>query len=119
LTEETLSSCNNEAPDAESCLDNLFDEATPCPVLEHRDLNSRRRIPFYDDGTVDTGSSFDLFDKVSWPTNKEITSSQYEIRMYLQEKRVKYGFDTLETEWWHFTLNDEPFPETYFDFDVE
>jgi D-alanyl-D-alanine dipeptidase len=25
------------------------------------------------------------------------------------------GFRPLETEWWHFTLEDEPFPETYFD----
>ena len=28
------------------------------------------------------------------------------------------GFEGLETEWWHFTLRDEPYPETFFDFPV-
>ena len=29
------------------------------------------------------------------------------------------GFDVLDTEWWHFTLRNEPYPNKYFDFDVE
>ena len=31
----------------------------------------------------------------------------------------KNGFEPLDTEWWHYTLADEPYPDTYFDFDVE
>jgi D-alanyl-D-alanine dipeptidase len=31
----------------------------------------------------------------------------------------KYGFINLESEWWHFTLKDEPYPDTYFDFVIE
>ena len=31
----------------------------------------------------------------------------------------KYGFVNYEKEWWHFTLRNEPFPETYFDFVIE
>ena len=32
---------------------------------------------------------------------------------------IAAGFKGLETEWWHFTLRDEPYPETFFDFPVE
>jgi D-alanyl-D-alanine dipeptidase len=28
------------------------------------------------------------------------------------------GFVNYEKEWWHFTLKNEPFPNTYFDFDI-
>ncbi|MCR5401705.1 MAG: hypothetical protein K6E78_08950 [Treponema sp.] len=31
---------------------------------------------------------------------------------------VRKGFSTLDCEWWHFTLKDEPFPDTYFEFSV-
>ena len=29
------------------------------------------------------------------------------------------GFKPYDKEWWHFTLNQEPFPQTYFDFPIE
>jgi D-alanyl-D-alanine dipeptidase len=32
---------------------------------------------------------------------------------------TKHGFRPLAEEWWHFTLVDEPFPDTYFDFVAE
>jgi D-alanyl-D-alanine dipeptidase len=28
------------------------------------------------------------------------------------------GFRRYDSEWWHYTLRDEPFPHTYFDFPV-
>ena len=31
---------------------------------------------------------------------------------------MRHGFKPFPTEWWHFTLKDEPFPDTYFDFPV-
>jgi len=88
------------------------------PILEYRILGNGKTIPFYDDNSVDMGSSFDLFDSVSTYTNKEVSKLQYEMRMYLQSKMIKYGFDPFEAEWWHFTLKNEPFPDTYFDFDI-
>ncbi len=30
----------------------------------------------------------------------------------------KHGFRPYPNEWWHFTLRNEPFPKTYFDFPV-
>ncbi len=31
---------------------------------------------------------------------------------------LSHGFDPLDSEWWHFTLHGEPYPDTYFDFPV-
>jgi D-alanyl-D-alanine dipeptidase len=31
----------------------------------------------------------------------------------------KHGWQSYPQEWWHFTLKDEPFPDTYFDFPIE
>jgi D-alanyl-D-alanine dipeptidase len=30
----------------------------------------------------------------------------------------KHGFNPYPQEWWHFTLKNEPYPDTYFDFPV-
>jgi D-alanyl-D-alanine dipeptidase len=30
-----------------------------------------------------------------------------------------HGLKPLDEEWWHFTLRNEPFPDTYFTFPVK
>jgi len=67
---------------------------------------------------VDMGSPFDMFSEVSHPDYRGITDRQYENRMTLQRVMVRNGFVPIDCEWWHFTLEDEPFPETYFEFPV-
>ena len=67
---------------------------------------------------VDMGSPFDMFSEVSHPDYKGITKEQYDNRMLLQSVMMRNGFDPFDTEWWHFTLRDEPFPDTYFEFPV-
>ena len=67
---------------------------------------------------VDMGSPFDYFSPVSHPDYKGISQSQFENRMLLQKLMVQGGFEPFECEWWHFTLKDEPFPDTYFDFPI-
>ena len=67
---------------------------------------------------VDMGSPFDLFSEVSHPDYRGITDEQYENRMILQKVMVRGGFRPLDCEWWHFTLEDEPYPDTYFEFPV-
>jgi D-alanyl-D-alanine dipeptidase len=67
---------------------------------------------------VDMGSPFDMFSEVSHPDYKGVTEEQYQNRMYLQKIMVRGGFVPYECEWWHFTLADEPYPDTYFDFPV-
>ena len=67
---------------------------------------------------VDMGSPFDLFSEVSHPDYRGITDEQYVNRMYLRDAMVRNGFTPIFCEWWHFTLADEPYPETYFEFPV-
>ena len=67
---------------------------------------------------VDMGSPFDLFSEVSHPDYRGITDEQYENRMLLQAVMVRHGFRPLACEWWHFTLEKEPYPDTYFEFPV-
>ena len=67
---------------------------------------------------LDMGSPFDLFSVVSHPDYKGITEQQYENRMMLQRAMVRNGFEPIDCEWWHFTLKDEPYPDTYFEFPV-
>ncbi len=67
---------------------------------------------------VDMGGTFDYFGEVSHPDYKNITDEQYKNRMILRQAMMDHGFKPLATEWWHFTLEDEPYPDTYFTFPV-
>ena len=67
---------------------------------------------------VDMGSPFDMFDEISHPDYRGITEEQYENRMLLQSQMIRCGFKPIDNEWWHFTLENEPYPDTYFEFPV-
>ena len=67
---------------------------------------------------LDMGSPFDLFSEVSYPDYRGITDEQYRNRMLLQSTMMHHGFEPIDCEWWHFTLKDEPYPDTYFEFPV-
>ena len=67
---------------------------------------------------VDMGSPFDYFSEISHPDFQGITEEQYTNRMLLRNLMAKNGFEPIDCEWWHFTLKDEPFPDTYFEFPV-
>lgn len=68
---------------------------------------------------LDMGTPIDYFGPASHPDSDLVTSTQKENRWLLREAMLNEGFEPLETEWWHFTLKDEPFPATYFNFLVE
>ena len=86
---------------------------------------------------VDMGGTFDWFgpeshpdfcgdpltsvyngDNHKSPANRNITPEQFANRQILREAMLRHGFKPLESEWWHFTLADEPYPDTYFTFPV-
>ena len=67
---------------------------------------------------LDMGGTFDWFGKESHPDYKGITKEQFSNRMLLREIMQAHGFKPIAEEWWHFTLADEPYPDTYFDFPV-
>ena len=68
---------------------------------------------------VDMGGTFDWFGKESYPDFSGISDEQKALRKILRDAMLDAGFKPFDTEWWHFTLADEPFPDTYFDFPVE
>lgn len=74
------------------------------------DMNTERE--------VDMGGTFDYFGELSHPDYKNITDEQYNMRMLLRETMMKHGFKPLPEEWWHFTLENEPYPDTYFTFPI-
>ena len=79
---------------------------------------------------VDMGGTFDWFGLESHPDfggnpqtgeykgNAQITAEQFHNRMILREAMLRHGFKAIDEEWWHFTLKNEPFPNTYFTFPV-
>ncbi|TYA54769.1 M15 family metallopeptidase [Formosa maritima] len=68
---------------------------------------------------LDMGSPYDFFGEISWVDYHEISKEQKANRQLLQKVMLKYGFRNYPKEWWHFTLRNEPFPDTYFNFPIE
>jgi len=68
---------------------------------------------------VDMGTSFDFMDEASHIGSKKITAEQTKNRKILQDAMEQSGFEAYGREWWHFTLLNEPYPNTYFNFPVE
>ena len=68
---------------------------------------------------IDMGSPWDFFDPISWPSSTMVSEQQRANRKSLQTIMLEHGFRTIIEEWWHFTLEDEPFPDTYFDFAID
>ena len=89
---------------------------------------------------VDMGGTFDWFGPESHPDfcgnpetgqytgdnskspvnpKRSITPEQFHNRMILRDAMLRHGFKPLDSEWWHFTLKDEPYPDTYFTFPVK
>ena len=85
---------------------------------------------------VDMGGTFDWFGPESHPdfcgnptageytggispAGRTITKEQFDNRMILRNAMLRHGFKPLDSEWWHFTLKNEPFPDTYFTFPVQ
>jgi D-alanyl-D-alanine dipeptidase len=68
---------------------------------------------------LDMGGTFDFFGPVSWPDSTLAPADKRANRLLLRTLMIKYGFKPYEKEWWHFTLANEPFPKTYFNFPVE
>lgn len=68
---------------------------------------------------LDMGTRWDFFGPQSWPSSTAVTHTQRANRMLLQILMKKHGFTSMDEEWWHFTLKDEPFPNKYFNFSIQ
>jgi len=65
------------------------------------------------------GTPFDFFGPESWPDYRQLDAQTRANRALLQQLMLRGGFRALAQEWWHFTLDQEPWPERYFDFPIE
>lgn len=68
---------------------------------------------------LDMGGVFDYFGELSHSDYEGITKEQYNNRMILRDGMIKNGFRGIRSEWWHFTLVDEPYKDKYFNFNIE
>lgn len=73
----------------------------------------------FQDNTIDMGTPFDYFDPLTRTLSPHVTKVQLQNRLLLKTTMEKYGFQSLDDEWWHFTLKNELFPKTFFNFPVE
>jgi D-alanyl-D-alanine dipeptidase len=88
------------------------------PHMNLRACYLPRELRFGDNG-IDMGTGFDCFDEKAHTLNKNIGPLPRLHRALLKIVMEKHGFLNYDKEWWHYTLQGEPFPDTYFDFDVE
>ncbi len=68
---------------------------------------------------LDMGTPFDFFDSLSNTADSRVQSIPQRNRLLLKSLMENHGFVNYDKEWWHFTLKNEPFPLTYFDFPIE
>lgn len=71
------------------------------------------------DNSLDFGTGFDCFSPTAHPDYKNLSPEIKKNRQFLQLIMKKAGFRGIKEEWWHFTLNNEPYPNTYFNFTIE
>jgi len=97
----------------------------PIPLPSQPDFDIKNQCECYEsvekrfqDNSIDMGTGFDCFHSFSHTESKEISPQQRANRMLLRTLMEKYGFRNLAEEWWHYTLINEPFPNTYFDFEI-
>lgn len=86
-------------------------------------LTNGQQMIFLDDGTLNMGSSFDMFDTISHTYTDLIAEKYTKRRLYLRSVMQEHGFRPYDKEWWHFTLVNEPYPadqdSSYFNFIIE
>jgi D-alanyl-D-alanine dipeptidase len=92
-----------------------LDVYTPGQPLVACDEPVSRR---FRDGSLDMGTGYDCFDPMAHLMASGLTGQQRANRMLLAALMEQAGFAGYRYEWWHFTLHDEPYPKTYFDFPV-
>jgi D-alanyl-D-alanine dipeptidase len=74
-----------------------------------------KRFP---DNSIEMGTGYDCMDELAHGDNQKVSELAYQNRLLLRSVMMENGFLPYAEEWWHFTLKNEPYPDTYFDFDI-
>lgn len=72
----------------------------------------------FKDNSIDMGTGFDCFNVMAYTNSSSISQNEKMNRAMLQSIMAEGGFVNYPEEWWHFTLENEPYPSTYFDFQI-
>ncbi|MER7175472.1 D-Ala-D-Ala dipeptidase VanX [Streptomyces mesophilus] len=64
------------------------------------------------------GGGHDLMDSISHHGAEGVKQFEARNRHLLHSVMEGSGFSAYDCEWWHYTLKDEPYPDTYFDFPI-
>ena len=67
---------------------------------------------------LDMGTPFDFFSPRAAPSDRTVSVEAQANRALLAQAMRRGGFVPYNKEWWHFTLRNEPYPDTIFDFPV-
>ncbi len=73
----------------------------------------------FPDNSIDMGTGFDCFDTLAHTLDPRIEGDELKNRLLLKEGLEKQGFVNYDKEWWHYTYQPEPYPDTYFDFPID
>lgn len=68
---------------------------------------------------LEMGSPYDFFGVQSHPFYSKLSKKEKKNRLLLRRVLLENNFKPYANEWWHFTLKEEPFPNTYFNFPVK
>ena len=97
----------------------------PTPEQPWFDMNAPRRscegfqTKRYADNSIDMATGYDCFSPLSGIGNPEVNLRARANRQLLKVLMEQNGFSNLPGEWWHYTLRDEPYPDTWFNFPIE
>lgn len=75
------------------------------------DLASKTELPM--------GTEWDFFDPLSFSLSYDVTPTERSNRLFLRRQMRDAGFLPLAEEWWHFTLRNEPYPNSYFNLPID
>lgn len=70
------------------------------------------------DNALDMGTGFDCFDPKANTVTRGLTPAEEQNRKRLVDVMSRHGFRNYPKEFWHYTFEPEPFPDTYFDFPI-
>ena len=82
------------------------------------DCTAPQQVRFADN-SIDMGTGFDCFDTLAHTLDPRIEGDELKNRLLLKEGLEKQGFVNYDKEWWHYTYQPEPYPDTYFDFPID